>query len=476
MGEKLLSHGVLFCKRSNDTQKWQPEGNEETDEKYVGDIKNGLPSGKGTSTYPEWKKYIGKWKEGKRNGQGKETFENGCIYEGQFKDDKYNGQGSFTAPNGAQFSGKYEDGELHGKGILISPEGDKYEGQFKSGKQHGKGIYKWNDGRIYEGQFKDGKMHGIGKYIMEDGRYFEGSFKKGNPTKKGKYFWEDGTEYIEEEKKGLTITKAMLGEPDEDDEIIEISDKEREDFLKEITCISDDDGEIWTCAHCEFEQESTVEKYALQHGLVCPSCFDSVMGFDQESFGAIGEMIVFDNENVQPDGSNRYLCLKVLADENIGDENYVRRYQLSIRSNKILGLTENYRNSKGEIDYPERIDGELVFNMNNHKFFENINGKKVEVTKEEFYPVIKSKDKYVRGEELVCDSEDYFVNERKIVANLAEKIFECDVINEQISDSEDERLGEWLSKYFGPSSNWDTISDIFQGCDVDTSSSEIIRP
>ena len=89
---------------------------------------------------------------------------------------------------------------------------------------------------------------------------------------------------------------------------------------------------------------------------------------------------------------------------------------------------------------------------------------------------IKSKDKYIRGEELVCDSEDYFVNERKIVANLAEKIFECDVINEQISDSEDERLGEWLSKYFGPSSNWDTISDIFQGCDVDSSSSEIIRP
>ena len=34
--EKIsLSHGVLFCKRSNDTQKWQPEGNEETDEKYV---------------------------------------------------------------------------------------------------------------------------------------------------------------------------------------------------------------------------------------------------------------------------------------------------------------------------------------------------------------------------------------------------------------------------------------------------------
>ena len=53
-------------------------------------------------------------------------------------------------------------------------------------------------------------------------------------------------------EKVFTITKEMLSEPDENDEIIEISDKEREDFLREITSISDDDGEIWTCAHCEF--------------------------------------------------------------------------------------------------------------------------------------------------------------------------------------------------------------------------------
>ena len=44
-------------------------------------------------------------------------------------------------------------------------------------------------------------------------------------------------------EKVFTITKEMLSEPDENDEIIEISDKEREDFLREITSISDDDGE-----------------------------------------------------------------------------------------------------------------------------------------------------------------------------------------------------------------------------------------
>ena len=58
--------------------------------------------------------------------------------------------------------------------------------------------------------------------------YFEGEFKNGKQTKKGKYFWKDGTEYIEEKKKGLTITKEMLGESSEDEEIVEFSDKEKE--------------------------------------------------------------------------------------------------------------------------------------------------------------------------------------------------------------------------------------------------------
>ena len=69
----------------------------------------------------------------------------------------------------------------------------------------------------------------------------------------------------------------------------------RSDFLSQILDASDESriqlsGQALILvvprqkrAHCEFEQESTVEKYALQHGLVCPSCFDSVMGFDQES-------------------------------------------------------------------------------------------------------------------------------------------------------------------------------------------------
>jgi len=82
-------------------------------------------------------------------------------------------------------------------------------------------------------------------------------------------------------KKGLTITKEMLGESSEDEEIIEMSDKEKEEILRDITSISNNDGETRTCAFCEMEKESTVEKHLFyQYGFVCPICFDSATGND----------------------------------------------------------------------------------------------------------------------------------------------------------------------------------------------------
>ena len=84
-------------------------------------------------------------------------------------------------------------------------------------------------------------------------------------------------------KKELTISKEMLGESSDDEGIVEISDKEKAKIIRDITSISYDDGETWTCAFCEMENESNVEKHLfLQYGFVCPSCFDNAMGFDEE--------------------------------------------------------------------------------------------------------------------------------------------------------------------------------------------------
>ena len=57
--------------------------------------------------------------------------------------------------------------------------------------------------------------------------------------------------------------------------------KNKEEILRDITSISNNDGETRTCAFCEMEKESTVEKHLFyQYGFVCPICFDSATGND----------------------------------------------------------------------------------------------------------------------------------------------------------------------------------------------------
>ena len=103
-----------------------------------------------------------------------------------------------------------------------------------------------------------------------------GVMKELNLENKMEKFWGKTLD----KKKGLTITRELLGIGSDDGEIVEFSEKEKEEFLRDVTSISDDDGESWICAFCEMEKESNIEKHLFQHGLVCPDCFDSAMGFD----------------------------------------------------------------------------------------------------------------------------------------------------------------------------------------------------
>jgi|TARA_Y100000294_G_C8515277_1_gene320573 hypothetical protein len=58
--------------------------------KYVGEVKNGKPHGKGTLTYPDkGGKYIGQWKNGKYHGQGELTFFDGKKIIGNFINGKH---------------------------------------------------------------------------------------------------------------------------------------------------------------------------------------------------------------------------------------------------------------------------------------------------------------------------------------------------------------------------------------------------
>jgi len=56
---------------------------------YTGEIKDGLPHGKGTATFADGEKYVGEYKDGKRHGKGT-MFDptTGKSKSGQWKDDK----------------------------------------------------------------------------------------------------------------------------------------------------------------------------------------------------------------------------------------------------------------------------------------------------------------------------------------------------------------------------------------------------
>jgi hypothetical protein len=116
--------------RAGDTDwGWFVDGDENIDEKYEGEIKNGKPNGYGSSTFPNGTKYVGKFQHGKKHGQG-----------------------TLSMTDGREYVGKYKDGEPDGQGVLTYADGEKYVGEYKNGKT-------WN-GTLYN---KRGNI--VGTYV-----------------------------------------------------------------------------------------------------------------------------------------------------------------------------------------------------------------------------------------------------------------------------------------------------------------------
>ncbi|MGU3473190.1 hypothetical protein ACLBWT_18835 [Paenibacillus sp. D51F] len=114
---------------------------------YYGEVKNGLPYGKGSATWPGGKSYAGDWKFGKRSGIGKMISKKNDFtyytYNGEWMNDQFNGKGSFlsiyTYPTSLDKEGYfYADGEIdneYQKGIFKNNEfvsgysGDYFRGR-----------------------------------------------------------------------------------------------------------------------------------------------------------------------------------------------------------------------------------------------------------------------------------------------------------------------------------------------------------
>ena len=114
--------------------------------KYVGEVKNGKPHGKGTLIYPDkGGKYVGQWKNGKYHGKGKLTYHDGGIYIGKFKNGKCDGYGEFKVRGGDKYSGGWKDGKYNGHGTLIWRHWDETSNKISNEK--------------YTGEFKDGEIY-----------------------------------------------------------------------------------------------------------------------------------------------------------------------------------------------------------------------------------------------------------------------------------------------------------------------------
>ena len=198
--------GIFFFREVKGTWGWHPEGDEDTEGKYVGEIKRGKPHGQGTYTHYSGPRssvnqlsllipgmsnslifgiilfqllnqgnqdqlsarYEGSWKRGEKHGDGTYFFPNGDRYEGKWKRGKQYGDGTYFFPNGDRYEGKWEGGKKHGQGVYFFSDGDTFVGQWKDGKPHGKGMYTYPSGEKFVGEWKDGKKQLQGPLILSD--------------------------------------------------------------------------------------------------------------------------------------------------------------------------------------------------------------------------------------------------------------------------------------------------------------------
>jgi hypothetical protein len=150
-----------------------------SDGQYVGDVKDGVPHGRGKLTYYPGevrKKYEGQWENGQFHGRGILKFSNGDQFEGQWENGLQHGEGLRTLANGTKYEGSFERGNRHGKGTCNYANGDTYVGDWENDKFHGIGTYTYTNKDPsmnqttgeYVGEWQNGMRNGQGKYTSSE--------------------------------------------------------------------------------------------------------------------------------------------------------------------------------------------------------------------------------------------------------------------------------------------------------------------
>ncbi len=118
---------------------------------YTGEIKNGIPDGRGKLIYNgvyDGDIYQGDFKNGKPDGKGIYYHHNGNRYEGDFKNDKADGKGIFYFANGNRYEGDWKEDAREGQGTLYYANGDRMIGDYHNDKPIGKHAILYANGNI----------------------------------------------------------------------------------------------------------------------------------------------------------------------------------------------------------------------------------------------------------------------------------------------------------------------------------------
>lgn len=226
---QVQESGILYLWEISAEKVWKSFGDEEIQQKYKGEIKDGKPDGLGIRLFLDGTKYLGQWKNGQRHGQGTISFRDGSKLTGEWKEDKEWNIIKYDAND--RFKDKYVDGVKqennrkagvlffrHEQGILGWHEtGDeakdyKYVGEVENAKPNGLGIFTYPSGEIYEGEYKDGETHGQGSFSFPDGKKGVGEFRENKPWNITE-FDKDGKiigDYVEGVLKVETVEEGIL--------------------------------------------------------------------------------------------------------------------------------------------------------------------------------------------------------------------------------------------------------------------------
>ena len=185
-----------------------------SEEKYIGELKDGIRHGNGILIFPSGEKYVGEFKDGLYHGNGTHTLANGDRYNGEFIKGERNGNGTLLYKSGMKYIGEFIKGERNGNGILIWTCDEKYIGEFVDGFYHGNGILiSDHDGEKYFGEFKRQSYCGNGTLIFLSGKKYVGEFNAGDYVV-GTITFPSGQKYVGEFKNRQFNGKGTLTLPD----------------------------------------------------------------------------------------------------------------------------------------------------------------------------------------------------------------------------------------------------------------------